>query len=136
MILPEREHGIVKDVTEFVKELLNEYYPSLGECVAVDPIKEGDTNNSFMARIRSEEGLQDWYVRQYCEAEQEREIIYEHAFELYYNERVNGEIQTMAPVVNTTGKTGCTRNLTESRTIMRYSREFTAESRIPGNTMT
>lgn len=95
----------MKDITEFIKELLNEYYPSLGECFAVDPVKEGDTNNSFMARFRNAEGLQDWYVRQYCEAEQERDIIYEHAFELYYNERVNGEIQTMAPVVNTMGKT-------------------------------
>lgn len=52
----------MKNITEFIKELLNEYYPSLGECFAVDPIKEGDTNNSFMACFRNAEGDRKSFV--------------------------------------------------------------------------
>lgn len=94
----------MRHVAEFVQSLLQENY-DLGEIVKVEPIKAGDTNNSFFAIAEKDGEEKKWYVRQYNTAEQEQDIIYEHAFEKYYSANVNGAMQTMAPVVNRTGKT-------------------------------
>lgn len=96
----------MKEITEYVKDLLNENY-ELGEVESVKYIKAGDTNNSFFAFIKDPGNGETvkWYVRQYNSAEEERDVIYEHAFEKYYNKNVNGEIQTMTPVETKSGKT-------------------------------
>ena len=94
----------MNSVTEFVKKLLQQNY-DLGKIEAVEQIKAGDTNNSFFAFAQRDGQTKKWYVRQYNPAEQEGDITYEHAFERYYAERVNGAMQTMVPVENNTGKT-------------------------------
>lgn len=91
----------------FIKDLLQEQY-ELGDCIAVAIIKDGDTNNSFLARMRAGSAEQTWYVRQYNTAEQEQDIVYEHAFERYFDKNVNGEIQTMLPVQAKSGQTWVT----------------------------
>lgn len=91
-------------VTKFVQKLLQDNY-DLGEIEAVESIKAGDTNNSFFAFVRRDGKTEKWYVRQYNPAEEERDIIYEHAFEHYYAKNVAGQMQTMTPVVNRSGKT-------------------------------
>lgn len=92
-------------LTDFVKRLLNDNY-DIGEITRVEYIKEGDTNNSFFAYVMDpDEGEKKWYVRQYCTAEEERDVIYEHAFDRYFRERVQGEIQTMVPLETKSGST-------------------------------
>ena len=92
------------NVTEFVQNILQENY-DLGKIKKVESIKAGDTNNSFFAFAEKDGAEKKWYVRQYNTAEQERDIIYEHAFEKYYSANVKGAMQTMLPVENRTGKT-------------------------------
>lgn len=95
----------MKELKSFVKKLLYDNYP-IGNILSVDYIKQGDTNNSFFAVSEDKEGnLTKWYVRQYNLAEEERDIIYEHAFEKYFKDRVAGEIQTMLPLETGSGKT-------------------------------
>lgn len=92
-------------INDFVKNLLYEHY-YIGKVLSVESIKQGDTNNSFYAFSEDLQGhLTKWYVRQYNLAEEERDVIYEHAFERYFQSRVNGEIQTMVPLENTEGTT-------------------------------
>ncbi|MGI6109610.1 MAG: aminoglycoside phosphotransferase family protein [Eubacteriaceae bacterium] len=94
----------MKELAEFVKELLSENYEA-GTWVSVSAIKAGDTNNSFIATASQNGTEKDWYVRQYNIAEQEQEIIYEHAFEKYFHDNVNGEMQTMQPIPAKSGLT-------------------------------
>ena len=97
----------MKDTELFIKEVLDASY-SLGEIVEVKEIKAGDTNNSFMAYVKSGNDGDEpvrWYVRQYNEGEEERDIIFEHALEEYMAERVNGEVQTILPVKTKAGGT-------------------------------
>ena len=89
---------------EFITKLLEENY-ELGNNVKVEPIKAGDTNNSFFAYADKDGKNVKWYVRQYNPAEQEQDIIFEHALEKYYDKNVNGEIQTMLPKETKDGKT-------------------------------
>ena len=91
-------------VSSFIQQLIEDNY-ALGEIIAVKPIKAGDTNKSFFVITQTEEELKKWYVRQYNAAEQEQDIIYEHAFEHYYSKNVNGAMQTMLPVETVSGKT-------------------------------
>lgn len=92
------------DTVTFVKELLEKNY-KLGSDIRIEPIKAGDTNNSFFAWAKEDGVETKWYVRQYNPAEKEQDIIYEHAFEKYFDHNVNGEIQTMLPVESKTGNT-------------------------------
>ena len=94
-------------VSSFIQQLIEDNY-ALGEIIAVKPIKAGDTNKSFFVITQTEEELKKWYVRQYNAAEQEQDIIYEHAFEHYYSKNVNGAMQTMLPVETVSGKTWLT----------------------------
>ena len=98
----------MKDTELFVKKILEENY-DLGQIVAVSEIKAGDTNNSFMVVANKEEGnecvTENWYVRQYNEAEEERDIIFEHAFEKYFAANVKGEVQTILPIETKSGGT-------------------------------
>lgn len=87
----------MQKIADFVQQLLIENY-DLGEVKQVTDIKAGDTNKSFLAFCRKDGVEKIWYVRQYNAAAEERDIIYEHAFEGYFNNNVNGEIQTLIPV--------------------------------------
>ena len=94
----------MSEIEKFVGKILTENY-DLGKIMGVTKIKEGDTNNSFLALADDEGKNTQWYVRQYNRFEEEQDIIYEHAFEKYLAERVNGEIQTLLPVPTKTGAT-------------------------------
>lgn len=89
---------------DFIKKLLEENY-EIGSNISVEAIKAGDTNNSFFAHAENDGNKIKLYVRQYNPAEQEQDIIFEHALEKYYDKNVNGEIQTMLPIENKSGKT-------------------------------
>ena len=94
----------MKNIGEFILELLEKNY-DFDEVLAVERIKAGDTNQSFLAECVKDKKTQTWYVRRYNEAEQEKDIIYEHAFEQYFSQRVNGEVQTIVPLRTKQGST-------------------------------
>lgn len=91
-------------ITDYIQKLLMENY-DLGNVTAVWKIKAGDTNNSFFAVCDKDGEEKAWYVRQYNPAEEERDIIYEHAFEEYLNRRIDQNMQTLRPVVSKSGST-------------------------------
>lgn len=91
-------------ITGFIRELLTENY-DLGDIQSVEGIKVGDTNNSYFAFAKRDGVVTKWYVRQYNIAEEEQDIIFEHAFEEYYHNNVNNAMQTMLPVPTKMGKT-------------------------------
>ncbi len=91
-------------VEAYVKMLLETEY-DLGAIVTLSKIKAGDTNNSFLALANQNHVLTNWYIRQYNPAEQEQDILYEHAFEKYFAKNVAGEIQTILPITTRSGAT-------------------------------
>lgn len=92
------------DVKLLIKELLDREY-NLGNVEDVIHIKAGDTNDSFFAICNKDGEEKKWYVRQYCAAEEERDIVYEHAFEKYFFSRTSDDIQKLLPVPRKDGKT-------------------------------
>ena len=93
-----------KDSEGFVQKLIIDHY-DLGIVKRVREIKAGDTNNSFLAFCEKDGRECTWYVRQYNPAEEERDIIYEHAFEAYLNARIDKQMQTLLPVHAKDGNT-------------------------------
>ncbi len=92
------------EVELLIHKLLEEKY-DLGKVEDVTYIKAGDTNNSFFAICNKDGQEKKWYVRQYCAAEEEQDIMYEHAFEKYFFSRTSEEIQKLLPVPRKDGKT-------------------------------
>lgn len=92
------------NITDFIRDLLTEHY-DLGNVTEVTEIKAGDTNNSFLAVCEDHGDKKTWYVRQYNPAEEERDIIYEHAFEKYLENRIEPAIKVPMPVQTRDGKT-------------------------------
>lgn len=94
----------MSQLTEFVRQLLAENY-DLGDVKTVTAIKAGDTNNSFLSDCEKDGESRRWYVRQYNPSAQERDLRFEHAFEVYFTEHAAGEVQTILPLQTKDGGT-------------------------------
>jgi Ser/Thr protein kinase RdoA (MazF antagonist) len=94
----------MESLIEKVKAIIESEY-DLGKVDQIEKAKLGDTNKSFIA-VCEKDGVRTKYcARQYNYAKQEPEIKYEHAFDLYFNDQVCGEIASPLPIRTKSGGT-------------------------------